>query len=318
MWNLCANMGIFVKKTKLRDMVRQRISTLDWRKYIEYVTPADRRIGTDVMLVDDDDFLTQADTFVENEPFKTDMSMAIFCEQGAMVLKINMKEYAVVAPAMVIILAEQICESVSHSDDLRGRVIVMSKSFTNSLFVSFGDTIPLYTSVFNNPIMKMEGDSFVFNMYYDLLKNLVSSPSKEFKLEAARHLTLSLFYGYSHMRHEASNSIGISSRQEEIYAEFLDVLRANYKKYRGIGFYAQQLCITPKHLSKVVKDVSGQSALNIINEYVISESKALLHSTTKSIQQISNELNFATQSVFGKYFKRLTGKSPKEYRKRQM
>ena len=64
--------------------------------------------------------------------------------------------------------------------------------------------------------------------------------------------------------------------------------------------------------------MSGRSALNIIDEYVIAESKALLHSTTRSIQQISNELNFVSQSVFGKYFKRITGLSPKEYRQQQM
>lgn len=298
-------------------MAHKKISPLEWRKYIEYVTPSNRRIGTDVMLLDDDSFLKRVNSYIENKPFKADMTIAIFCEQGEMTLKIDMKEYNVVAPAMITILSDQICEPVSHSDDTRGRVIVMSRSFTDGLFSSVGSTIPLYSSVFKNPVMKMEGDSFVFDRYYDLLKNIASSPMSEYKLESAHHLTLSMFYGYTHMKHESLN-VAVSSRQEEIYAEFIEVLRANYKKYRDIGFYARQLCITPKHLSQVIKDVSGRSALNIIDEYVIAESKALLHSTTRSIQQISNELNFVSQSVFGKYFKRITGLSPKEYRQQQM
>ena len=299
-------------------MASQNVSPLNWREYIERVTPANRRIGTDVMLLDDDRFLDRVEAFVKNEPFKTDMTMAIFCEQGEMTMKINMREYHVVAQAMVIILAEQICEPISHSDELRGRVIVMSKAFTDGLFVSFGDTIPLHSSVYNNPVLKIEEDGFVFHQYYNLLQNLASSPHTDYKLESAHHLTLSLFYGYSHMRHESTNNVEVSSRQEEIYADFIEELSANYRKEREIGFYAQQLCITPKHLSQVVKDISGRSAGTIISEYVISEAKALLYSTTKSVQQISDELNFPSKSVYGKYFKRVTGKSPKEYRKQPM
>ena len=90
----------------------------------------------------------------------------------------------------------------------------------------------------------------------------------------------------------------------------------NYKQSRDVAFYADRLCITSKHLSQVVKEVSGKSALDIIEEYVITECKALLLSTTMTIQQISDSLNFTTQSVFGKYFKRVTGISPSEYRNR--
>ena len=93
------------------------------------------------------------------------------------------------------------------------------------------------------------------------------------------------------------------------------MLQANFKREREVHFYADKLCITAKHLSQVVKDVTGNTALNIIEEYVITESKALLLSTNMSIQQISDDLNFPSQSVFGKYFKRITGVSAREYRK---
>jgi AraC-type DNA-binding domain-containing proteins len=64
----------------------------------------------------------------------------------------------------------------------------------------------------------------------------------------------------------------------------------------------------------VIKEAGGKSAGEWIDERVILEVKALLKSTNMTIQQISDELNFPTQSSFGKYFKRLTGISPKEYR----
>ena len=73
--------------------------------------------------------------------------------------------------------------------------------------------------------------------------------------------------------------------------------------------------ITPKHLSQAIKEFTNRNALNIIEEYVISEAKSMLLSTAMSIQQISDELNFSSQSVFGKYFRRVTGTSPSDYRK---
>ena len=120
-----------------------------------------------------------------------------------------------------------------------------------------------------------------------------------------------MFYGYSHMRHNISAPSRGSTRQEEIYSKFLDILGANYKVARDIGFYADKLCITAKHLSQLVKNISGKTALEIIEDYTLTECKALLLSTTMTIQEISDELNFPSQSVFGKYFKRLTGMSPK-------
>ena len=84
---------------------------------------------------------------------------------------------------------------------------------------------------------------------------------------------------------------------------------------RSVKFYADQLCLTPKHLSGVVKEVSGKTVGEWIDELVILEAKALLNSSSMNIQEIADRLNFANQSFFGKYFKHYTGMSPKEYRK---
>ena len=82
-------------------------------------------------------------------------------------------------------------------------------------------------------------------------------------------------------------------------------------------FYAYQLCITPKHLSKVIKQTTHKNANDWIDEHVILEAKALLKSTNMTTQQISEELNFSDQLFFGKYFRRHTGMSPKEYKGRR-
>ena len=72
--------------------------------------------------------------------------------------------------------------------------------------------------------------------------------------------------------------------------------------------------MTVKYLSSVVKEKHGIPALDFIEQYVITECKALLSSTTMTIQQIAEELSFADQSSFGKFFKKHAGLSPLKYR----
>jgi AraC-like DNA-binding protein len=65
----------------------------------------------------------------------------------------------------------------------------------------------------------------------------------------------------------------------------------------------------------VIKENSNMSATEWIDNSVILEARAMLKSTNMTIQQISEELNFPSQTFFGKFFKRVVGVSPKEYRK---
>lgn len=293
----------------------RKISYIKWRSNIEDITPADHRIGDDILLIDNSHTM-RAELSSDNEPFRIDMTMAIIYEQGSADLKINMRDYHIEAPAVLLVLNDQIYQSAGHSEDLRSKVILMSRSFSDSLFANSGEILPLKSSIMKNPVMKIENEENVFGQFFQLLQNIAASPRQEFKIESARHLTLSMFYGYSHLKHEVNEVKSTSSRQEEIFTKFTELLERHHKKEREIAFYADKMCITSKHLSQVIKDYTGKTALGIIEEYVISEAKSMLLSTTMSIQQISDELNFPSQSVFGKYFKRVAGISPSEYRNR--
>lgn len=292
----------------------RKISYIKWRSSIEDITPADHRIGDDILLIDNSHTM-RAELSSDNEPFRIDMTMAIIYEQGSADLKINMRDYHIEAPAVLLVLNDQIYQSAGHSEDLRSKVILMSRSFSDSLFANSGEILPLKSSIMKNPVMKIENEENVFGQFFQLLQNIAASPRQEFKIESARHLTLSMFYGYSHLKHEVNEVKCTNSRQEEIFTKFTELLERHHKKEREIAFYADKMCMTSKHLSQVIKDYTGKTALGIIEEYVISEAKSMLLSTTMSIQQISDELKFPSQSVFGKYFKRVTGKSPTEYRR---
>jgi AraC-like DNA-binding protein len=259
----------------------------------------------------------RAERVIGEEPFKVDMSMAIIYDKGEAMFKIDMHKYCVKAPAVIIIMVGQTCELLGYSKDLQGRAIAMSETFSDSLFVGIerGYAHRLYSSMINNPLINLDNDQNVFSEYYQLLRNIVQSPDSEFKIDAVRHLTLAMFYGYSHMKHDMNSYNKGTSRRDDIYTAFMEAVGKHYKAERKVEFYADILCVTSKHLSQVVKEVSGRTASDIIEDYVITEIKALLISTNMTIQQISDYLNFPSQSVFGKYVKRITGISPKRYRK---
>lgn len=284
----------------------------NWKEKIESLTPSEMRLGSDIFLLDADN--VDIERAIEYEPFKIDMTIALICLGGSATIRVNMKEYRLEGQMATIILYDQIGQLVEHSHDFDCKTIVMSRTFSNELFSNIRDIHPLYSKVADTAVMSIDNMGNAFGRYYALLADLVRSPRTEFKLEAAKHLTLAMFYGYSYEQHGISEEMSGRSRRKELYANFLELLRTNYKQHRDLTFYASELCITPKYLSQVVREVSGRSAMLCIEEYVITECKALLSSTSMTIEQIAYAMNFPSQSVFGKYFKRVVGVSPKGYR----
>lgn len=293
--------------------MKEKISYLKWRNRIAEIIPEDHRIGTDLLLIDEEKIAREG-KLLDCEIFKVDATMALLYDKGTVDFKLNMKSYHIEAPAVVIVMYDQICQPMSYSEDLKCRAIVMSKEFSDSMFANSSSLMPLKNLVSDNPVIDTKDSENAFGMLFDLLLNIAKSPLTEFKLEAAKHLTLSMFYGYSHQTYQYNETKLVNSRKKELYNLFLEKVEAYHKQEREVLFYADKLCVTPKYLSQILKEVSGHTGLEIIEEYTITTCKALLSSTTMSVQQISDEMNFPSQSVFGKYFKRLTGLSPKEYR----
>ena len=112
---------------------------------------------------------------------------------------------------------------------------------------------------------------------------------------------------------EAVHSGRPRSRRMLYTHEFVRLVRKYFRSEHSVRFYADRLCISPKYLSLVVKECTGRSAAEIIDEHLLLEAKNLLRFSGKNIQQVAYELNFSNQSSFGKYFKHLTGLSPSEF-----
>ena len=124
-----------------------------------------------------------------------------------------------------------------------------------------------------------------------------------------------MFYDLSNVIYRVQQDHKPQSRADVIFTKFIKLVENYYKQERRVGWYAQQLCITPKYLSETVKSVSRRTPNEWIDNYVTLELRVLLKDSTKSIKEIAEELNFPNQSFLGKYFKEHVGMPPSEYRK---
>ncbi|MBQ2248458.1 MAG: AraC family transcriptional regulator [Tidjanibacter sp.] len=286
---------------------KKQIDYIEWRGRISDITPSDMCIGDDVILIDNTNI-----NQMKKAPFKTDVTTCVIYLQGEVWFRVNMRDFHAKAPCMVTLPADAIIETLRTSDDVRTHVIIMSRNFSNSLFSTQHNLFALEKSIVESPVLELGKDAHILAHFYTMLRNLTKSNIPH-RLEAARHLTLALFYSYTSTKHDTLNTQQLK-RCDEILNAFVELVHNNYKQQHEVGFYASKLCITPKYLSKIIKEASGKSAVRWIEEFVTTEAKALLNSTTLSIQQISDLLGFESQSLFGKYFKRVVGLSPRAWR----
>jgi AraC-like DNA-binding protein len=107
---------------------------------------------------------------------------------------------------------------------------------------------------------------------------------------------------------------GRQNRKQELNMLFQELVFHHYKEHRNVQYYADALFVSPKHLTETIKDVTGRTAGEWIDDAVILEAKVLLRNHEISIAQVAYDIHFPDQSSFGKYFKKHTGLSPSEYR----
>lgn len=270
---------------------------------------------TDTIIIGDD-FALATYNRIENpcapsEPYKIPRSIIGICLAGQCSFKLNLKRHEVKSPAILTLMSGQIIENIEYSPDFEGHAIVLSKRFIDML------NIPMwqqqYIALYDKPINRIFSDyTQQVSLFLVMLRSAASDVENPYRLQVIENLIRALFYGGISKFHKMeSDSV---SYKNSIVERYIELVQTHYREERIIGFYADKLCITPKYLSKLVKEYTGRSAGEWIENYVILEARAMLQSSDMTIQQIASSLNFPNQSFFGKYFKRATGLSPKQYR----
>jgi len=263
-------------------------------------------LGEDVIILDKPVFLSPG-----KYPYKNDWLIATFCEKGSASGTVNLREYQVEAGGFIIILPGQVIVNSVLSEDFQGKIILMSSWFAESLDI--GRTLKVTASIEQRPYYQFQNEAI------EIVHNYIASCQSMIRLngdspltrDVVRLLTSAFFIGATPLLTHQEGGIGSYSRLTD---DFLSLVEKDYRISRQLDHYAAKLGRSAKYLSRHIKEETGKNATDWIDRCVILDAQAQLVSTRKTILEISDSLGFPSQSFFGKYFKRVTGVPPKEFR----
>lgn len=247
-------------------------------------------------------------------PVKFSAFTSIFVSQGSAEADINLITYRIEGPCMINVGAGEIVCPRNISDDFEASFAVLSQRLTDSVIAVLKDT-SVFSSVGAHPVIGIsDSDKVALQKFYDEIDEIMADQTIEYPYETVLYSIVAFFFRHSSKYYERFRKMVAPTVQNRIADRFIRLVQEHFRTERFLDFYATKLDITPKHLSRTIKQQTGTSAVDWINRFVILEAKVMLRSSNLNVQQIAEELNFPSQSFFGKYFKKATGISPKDYR----
>lgn len=251
--------------------------------------------------------------------------LAFFCIEGEFEIEINLKRFTIREGSMCIYTPGNIVRVTGidpkEKESVHFVVVAISEDLMSSTRFDFSKLYNESLRLLESPcVLTSEEERALCRKYFELIKevSVLNIPNMR---ESVSSLISSVFYLMGAMwterlsaaKHKEDESV--SMRSKMILEDFLLLVRDYHTKERSLSFYADKLFLTPKYLSKLIKSVSGKSAHEWIDSFVILEAKNLLKYSDMSIKSIVYELNFPNQTTFYRFFKAKTGMTPSEYRK---
>ena len=241
----------------------------------------------------------------------------ILCLRGHAAISIDGRSYNLYPNNVLICHPNIVLGESMSSMDFEFRGVVLSKDYLQRLPLVSTDNMWDVMMFFEKaPVLSLTPDEVKdFCRYYDLIRPRLADTHLRYREELLSALLTALLYELSNIISRfADFRPQPFSAGSNVFRNFLSLLSSSYPKSRSVAYYADKLCLTPKYLSTVCKEVSGETASELINRYVVKDIEFLLKQRGKSVKEICNELEFPNLSFFGRYVKKHLGLSPKLYR----
>ena len=240
----------------------------------------------------------------------------IICLSGSARLLYDMQEIHFTANNIAVILPDHIMRPIESSPDYRVTFILHSNAFCEELRTK--RLTHDYEKFHLTPSCRMTDEAMaLYIKSLDVFEYICNSsihlyPLRHEMLIAQSNVMVELTNA---CRREMDNDSRAMTRNQMVFQDFCHLLAMHYREQHEVAFYAEKIHLSPRHFSLVIKEATGLSAGEYIDEYILTQARNLL--TTRpdmSVQQISYHLGFSESPSFCRFFKRLTGQTPKDYR----
>lgn len=249
-----------------------------------------------------------------NYPVRLKCEIFVLCTSGEVEASVNLNKIKVQAHNLITLTPGSIFQIHNIEGDLNIYFLGFSSQYMehNLQSHSFLDTMYL---TLGRPVIHLRPEgTHMMEAYLQLLIRMYEFFPEKIRQEIATNLYADIHKGISILYRNKTEGIHSLSKSELICRNFTQLVMQHYGQTRNVAWYAEKLNITHAHLCTTVKQITGKTCVDIISSMVIMDAKSQLKSSQLSIQSISDSLNFANVSFFGKYFKRYVGMSPLEYR----
>ena len=242
------------------------------------------------------------------------------CTGGTAVIDLFSMRRQISKNDLVTILPFQLGSIHKVSDDFSMIFFKVDKVMFMDIMSSLGRITPDFffhmRKNFQVPISVNEAKRFLgFCRAIDFRTN---NDDPAFRRETILHL-LRIYYWdfYVHFQKKTRkrNIPLLNSNKESIAMKFAMLVFENRETHREVAYYADQLCISPLYLTKIIQEVNGRSARDMIADYTIIGIKTLLRNADITIKDVVRHSGFSSQSSFSRFFRKHTGMSPSEYRR---
>lgn len=239
--------------------------------------------------------------------------------EGETSLTSNLQEFRLKKDSLFIFSPKHILQ-VQSNNRFKAHLIVIAPDFLKRINIDTKRMMPLFLQFGSLPCMELtHAESQSLRSFISMVEQELKGSETDFSSAIIGGLIAATIYKVGdilthYLTEHPEVDSPIHNRAEEYFRQFTELLGEHYKHERSVGFYARQLCITPKYLTTLIKRISGKSVSEWIDNYVILEAKTLLKYSNMSVQEIAYYLNFPNQSFFGSYFKRNAGMSPSQYK----
>lgn len=237
-----------------------------------------------------------------------------FCRRGWAHVTIDLKDYEITENTQIVLLPNTVIRINGTSEDFSARYFGFPKDMFREAclrlepaFFRFLKEHPIY-------ILPPENIAAINGLLY-ATEAIYNDRENRFRTQIAKnHLQSFMLDIYDKCyRYFDRKEIEGGNRQIDIFKNFMALVHDHCISEREVAFYANELCISTRYLTGICRNISEESAKQIIDDFAILEIKVLLQSTDLTIQEIADRLGFPDQSYLGRYFKRHEGISPKEY-----
>jgi len=251
-----------------------------------------------------------------NLPYRSDYYKIGICLRGSARLKVNLETYEIGPNSLMLLSPYVIKQWPFMSADMEALSIFFTKEFITANTSLNLDTFSFFERDARHvfPVSNEQAASLVALLQAIEQKYDAPHAYRAEILRSLLHILLhetAPIYSAQHVLPSA-----IQTRSQLIAAEFKKLVNSHYATERSLAFYADKLCITPKHLAETIKETTGKRALEWLAEAVLLEASVLLQNPALTIAQIADTLHFADQSTFGRFFRKSVGMSPATYRQR--